>query len=310
MAAYLRKRLLVAVPVVFGVVTVVFSLVHVLPGDPVDALLGQAARPADRIELRHRLGLDRPLAQQYAAFVGGLLRGDLGRSLTRGVPVSRLIAERLPATAVLAAAGLAISLFIGIPLGVLAAARPASAVDRLGLSASLLGVAMPNFWLGPTLALVFAVRLAWLPLAGSGSPAHLVLPALTLGTSAAGILARITRASVLEVLHEDWIQTARAKGLSETAVLVRHGLANALVPIISVAGLELGGLLAGSIITETIFAWPGIGRLLVEAITARDYPVVQGCVLVIAIGYVLVNLLTDLAYAWADPRVRYGEVDG
>ncbi len=307
MALYVGKRLLTLIPVAFGVVTLVFALLHVMPGDPVDVMLGDTARPADRAQMRHRLGLDRPVIVQYGDFVAGLVRGNLGQSLARDVPVAHLIAQRVPATLELAACALALSLLLGIPLGIAAAASPGGPIDRASLAGSLLGVAIPNFWLGPMLAMVFAVRLGWLPLSGAGTPAHLVLPALTLGASAAGILTRITRASIIEAMHEDWARTAVAKGLSFWRTLFRHALANALVPILSISGLELGGLLAGSIITETIFSWPGLGRLVVEAIEGRDYPVVQGCVLVIAAAYVLVNLLTDLAYAWADPRVRLAE---
>ncbi len=306
MRGHLRKRLLIAVPVVFGVVTLVFSLIHLMPGDPVDVMLGESARPADRTELRKRLGLDRPLTAQYFTFVAGLASGNLGRSLRDDRSVARLLGDRLPATLALAAAALAISLAIAIPLGLLAALRPNGPFDRISLAGSLLAVATPNFWLGPMLVMLFAVRLGWLPVSGRGGLDHLLLPALTLGASAAGILTRITRASVIEVLHEDWARTALAKGASRSRLLFCHALPGALTPILSVTGLELGGLLAGSIITETIFAWPGIGRLTVEAIASRDYPVVQGCVLVIALAYVLVNLLTDLAYTWADPRIRYG----
>ncbi len=304
MLAYTAKRLLTLVPVAFGVVTLVFALLHVMPGDPVDVMLGDSARPADRAQLRHRLGLDRPIPVQYRDFLVGLARGDLGRSLVRDEPVARLIRQRIPATFKLALCALVLSLALAVPLGIAAAARPGGMVDRASLAGSLLGVAIPNFWLGPMLAMLFAVRLGWLPLSGAGTAAHIVLPAVTLGASAAGILTRITRASILEAMHEDWARTALAKGVSWWGVLFRHGLANALVPILSISGLELGGLLTGSIITETIFAWPGLGRLVVEAIAGRDYPVVQGCVLVIAGTYVLVNLATDLAYAWADPRIR------
>jgi peptide/nickel transport system permease protein len=304
MAAYVRRRLLVLLPTVLGVATVVFLLLHVMPGDPVEVMLGETARPADRIELRSQLGLDRPLHRQYGAFLAGLACGNLGSSIHSRRPVAEIIAERVPATLQLTFAALAIALMTAIPAGLLAAARPHGTIDRVSLTASLIGIAIPNFWLGPMLILVFAVRFGWLPVSGAGGPAHLVLPALTLGLSMAGIVTRMTRSTVLETLHEEYIRTARAKGVPEARVIAKHALANALTPMLTVIGLQLGGLLAGSVITETIFAWPGLGRLMLQAIQTRDYPVVQGCVLVIAISYVIVNLATDLTYAWANPRLR------
>ncbi len=304
MTSYVIRRLLALAPTVLGVVSVVFALIHLMPGDPVDVMLGETARPSDRAELRLQLGLDQPLPVQYMVFLVGLTHGDLGTSIHSGRAVSRLVAERFPATAALTLSALAFALVIALPLGLLSASRPRSAIDRASLTASLLGVAIPNFWLGPMLIMVFAVELGWLPISGAGGAAHLVLPALTLGLSLAGILTRMTRTTVLEALHEDYIRTARAKGLTETRVVAHHALANALGPLLSVGGLQLGSLLAGSVITETIFAWPGLGRLTIEAIQTRDYPVVQGCVLVIALSYVAVNLATDLAYSWANPRLR------
>jgi peptide/nickel transport system permease protein len=287
-----------------GVVTLVFSLIHLMPGDPVDVMLGETARPADRAKLRTDLGLDRPLIDQYGGFLGGLVRGDLGTSIHTGKPVSELIRTRFPATLELTLAALAFALVIAIPAGLLSASRPYQTVDRVTLATSLFGVAIPNFWLGPMLILLFSLQLSWLPVTGRGGLSHLVLPAVTLGLSLAGVLTRMTRSTVMETLGEDYIRTARAKGLSETVVVAKHALANALSPLLSVVGLQLGSLLAGSVITETIFSWPGIGRLTVEAIQTRDYPVVQGCILVVALSYVFVNLATDLAYAWANPKLR------
>jgi peptide/nickel transport system permease protein len=292
------------IPTALGVATIVFLLLHAMPGDPVEIMLGESATATDRAQLRRHLGLDRPVAEQYARFLGGLARGNLGVSLQRGRPVSELIAEHYPSTVVLTLAGVAVALAIGLPVGLVSAARAYGSVDRVALTASLAGIAVPNFWLGPMLIMVFAIELGWLPVSGSGTPAHVVLPAVTLGLSMAGILTRMTRSSVLEALHNDYVRTARAKGASEATVLWRHALANAATPILSVVGLQLGALLAGSVITETIFSWPGIGRLTVQAIQTRDYPVVQGCVLAIALSYVVVNLVTDLVYAWANPRMR------
>jgi peptide/nickel transport system permease protein len=304
MLGYTTRRLLVVAPTVLGVVTVVFLLLHVMPGDPVDVMLGESATVADRAELRSHLGLDRPLFTQYAEFLGGLAKGDLGTSIHGGRAVGALIAEQYPATLALALAAVVVALVIARPLGLSAAAHPYGAVDRASLAAGLLGAAVPSFWLGPMLIIVFAVELGWLPVSGIGGPAHYVLPAVTLGGSMAGILTRMTRTTVLETLREDYVRTARAKGAPERAVIGKHALANAVTPILSIVGLQFGALLAGSVITETIFAWPGIGRLTVDAIRTRDYPVVQGCVLCIALSYVVVNFATDVAYAWANPRIR------
>jgi peptide/nickel transport system permease protein len=301
---YVTRRLLSFLPTALGVATVVFQLLHLMPGDPVDVIIGETAGVADRAELRRHLGLERPLLEQYGVFLADLATGDLGTSIHGGRPVSEMVRDRYPATLSLALAAVAVALCAALPLGLIGAARPHGAFDRATWTASLVGVAIPNFWLGPMLIMLFAVQLGWLPVAGSGGPAHYVLPALTLGASMAGILTRMTRATVLEALHEEYVRTARAKGASEIVVLAKHALANAATPLISIVGLQFGALLAGSVITETIFAWPGLGRLTVEAIQTRDYPVVQGCVLVIALSYVLVNLLTDVAYAWANPRIR------
>jgi peptide/nickel transport system permease protein len=275
-----------------------------MPGDPVDVILGETAGVADRAELRRHLGLDRPLWRQYGSFLAGVAAGDLGTSIHGGRPVSQMVRDRYRATLTLAVAAVAIAVCAALPLGLLSAARPHGALDRATLTGSLFGVAVPNFWLGPMLIMLFAVELGWLPVSGTGGASHYVLPALTLGLSMAGILTRMTRATVLEALHEEYVRTARAKGVSEGVVLAKHALANAATPLLSIVGLQFGALLAGSVITETIFAWPGLGRLTIEAIQTRDYPVVQGCVLVIALSYVVVNLLTDFAYAWANPRIR------
>jgi peptide/nickel transport system permease protein len=303
----LVRRAAALVPTLAGVVTLVFLFIHLIPGDPVDVMLGESAQSADKEALRHALGLDRPLAGQFTSFVGGLLHGDLGHSFALQAPVWRLVVGRYPATLELALAALAIAVAAALPLGIGAALRPRGWLDRLSVATALLGVSLPNFAVGPLLIIVFAIWLGWLPVSGRGGPAHLVLPALTLGFGMAGLLTRMIRASILETLREDYVRTALAKGLSRRRALVIHGLRNALNPVLTVLGLQFGALLAGAIITETIFAWPGIGRLTVDAINARDYPLIQGCVLAIGVGYVLANALTDLLYAVADPRVRHDD---
>ena len=286
-----------------GAATIVFALLRAVPGDPVEIMLGESAAPADVAELRRELGLDRPLVVQYGRFLAHAARGDLGRSIVYRAPVSHVIATRYPATLELAGAAFLIALALALPLGVVAAVRPRSALDRGARLASLAGVCLPSFWLGPLLILVFSLRLAWLPVSGRGGVAHLVLPAVTLGLGMAGILVRLTRTSMLAALREDYVRSARAKGAPERRVVLVHALRNALVPVTTVAGLQAGGLLAGAIITETIFAWPGLGRLVVQAIDARDYPLVQGCVLAIAASYVVVNTATDLLQRAIDPRI-------
>lgn len=306
MRPYLVRRLLIAVPVILGVVSLVFLLIHLIPGDPVEIMLGERALPADREALRQELGLDRPLPEQYLRFLAQLCRGDLGRSLHYREPVSRLIVERYPATLVLTLAAMFVSLWIALPAGILSGIRQYSVWDHSTMFVALLGVSLPNFWLGPLLILVFSIHLGWLPVSGMGDVRHLILPALTLGTSMAAIVARMTRSSILEVLREDYVLAARAKGLPERSVILKHVLRNALLPVVTVVGLQFGGLLAGAVITETIFSWPGLGTLLIQAIQTRDYPVVQGCVLAISLSYVLVNLLTDVVYVLIDPRIRSG----
>jgi peptide/nickel transport system permease protein len=298
------RRLLLLVPTVLGVLTLVFLLVHLIPGDPVEVMLGETATQADLRQLRSDLGLDRPLGEQYAHFLGGLARGDLGRSFFYRKPVLTVVSAALPATAVLAAAALAVAVLIALPVGILAAVRRDRPADRIALVGSLVGVSMPNFWLGPMLIILFSFRLGWLPVSGREGAASLVLPAVTLGTALAAILVRMTRASLLDVLGEDYLRTARAKGVPERAVIARHALRNALLPVVTIVGLQFGALLSGAVITENVFAWPGVGTLLIQAITARDYPLVQGCVLVISLCYVAVNFLTDALYSVIDPRVR------
>ena len=288
-----------------GVATLVFSLIHLVPGDPAQAMLGDGASPADIAQLRTRLGLDRPLLEQYGGFLSGLVRGDLGVSFRTDRPVTSQIIERLPATAELAAAAMLIAIAIAIPLGVMAAVRRGTWVDQGAMTLALVGISVPGFWLGPLLALVFAVELGWLPVSGRGTLAHLVLPAVTLGSALAAIVARMTRASLLDELREQYVVAARARGVSRSRAVVAHALRNSLIPVVTILGLQLGAVLTGSIITETIFAWPGVGRLLIQSITFRDYPMVQGCILFIAVTYVAMNLVTDLVYGWLDPRIRY-----
>ena len=301
----LFKRLFAVLPVVFGVLLLTFLLVHLVPGDPVEVMLGESASSADRTQLRADLGLDRPLPVQFVDYLGKLAHGDFGRSIHTRAPIAQLLVERIPATARLALLALVIALSVSLPLGIAAALNHRGWPDRMATLSALTLSAMPHFWLGPLLMLVFALWLGWLPVSGMESSASIVLPALTLACGLAAILTRMTRASLLEVLHEDFVRTARAKGLPERAVILRHALRAALLPVVTVVGLQLGSLLAGAVITETVFGWDGVGRLLVESIEKRDYPVTQACVLVIALTYVLVNLATDLLYARIDPRVRF-----
>jgi len=299
------KRLLGLIPVVFGILLLAFLLVHLVPGDPVDVMLGDSAAASDRAQLRAELGLDQALPVQFMQYLGHLAQGDFGRSIHTQVPISSLLFERIPHTAQLAVTALLIAIAIGLPLGIFAALKAGKWVDHSASVLSLSLSAMPHFWLGPLLMLVFSLWLGWLPVSGMEQPSSIILPAMTLGFGLAAILTRMTRASLLEVLNEDFVRTARAKGLSEQTVILRHALRAALLPIITVLGLQLGSLLAGAVITETVFGWDGIGRLLVESIEKRDYPVTQACVLVIAMSYVLINLATDLLYAKLDPRLRF-----
>jgi peptide/nickel transport system permease protein len=306
MSSYLLQRLSGACLVVLGVVSIVFLLLHLVPGDPVEIMLGESASAADRQALRGALGLDRPLHEQYLGYIGGLATLDLGTSIHYRQPVTDLLLDRLPATGLLAGVTLLLTVVLALPLGIVAAIRRNTHWDTGAMGFSLLGVSIPNFWLGPLLILVFSLWLGWLPVSGQGGVASVILPALTLGTGLAAVLSRMVRSSMLEVLHEDYLRTARAKGLSPRRVILHHALRNAMLPVITLMGLQLGALLAGAVITETVFSWPGVGLLTIEAIQSRDYPVVQACVLLISVTYVIVNLLTDLAYAWVDPRIRLG----
>jgi len=304
MLRYLIRRLVLTIPVLIGVATLVFALIHFIPGDPAAAMLGEGATPEEVNQLRERLGLNRPLLVQYVSYFQGLLRGDLGMSLRNDQPVTQQILERMPATAELAFASMAVAIVFAVPLGIVAAVWRGTAIDFGAMTLSLVGISVPNFWLGPLLAIVFAVELGWLPVGGRGTLAHLVLPAVTLGAALAAILARMTRASLLEELREPYVLAARAKGVSRTRAVLHHAFRNSLIPIVTILGLQFGVVLTGAVITETIFAWPGIGRLLIQSISFRDYPLVQGCVLLIAVTYVGVNLITDLTYSFLDPRIR------
>lgn len=304
MLRYLVRRLLLTIPVLLGVATLVFSLIHLVPGDPAQAMLGDGASPQDVADLRVSLGLDRPLLDQYVTFLRHAVTGDLGTSFRTGQPVTMMIVERLPATAELAIAAMMVAIVIAIPLGVIAAVWRGTVVDYGAMTFALAGVSIPNFWLGPLLAIVFAVELGWLPVSGRGSVAHLVLPAVSLGLALAAILARMTRASLLDELRELYVRAARARGVSRSFAITGHALRNSMVPLLTIIALQFGAVLTGAVITETIFAWPGIGRLLIQSIGFRDYPMVQGCILLIAATYVTVNLVTDLMYGVLDPRIR------
>ena len=298
------RRLLMALPVMLAVATIVFFLIHAIPGDPVDLILGEQALAADRAELAAELHRDEPVPEQYGRFLAGLATGDWGNSLFDRRPVLGHLAERAGATAQLAAAAMFVTLLVAIPLGVFAAVRAGSIWDQAAMVAALVGISVPSFWLGPVLILLFAVDLGWLPISGRESAASLVLPAVTLGFGLAAMLSRLTRASMLEELRRDYVTTARAKGLPERTVTLRHAFRNALNPVITIVGLEVGSLLAGTIITERIFNWPGLGTLLLDSINRRDYPLVQGCILAIAFAYVIVNAATDCVYRAVDPRVK------
>jgi peptide/nickel transport system permease protein len=304
MFRYLTIRLLYLVPVLWLVVSVVFLLIHLVPGDPIQQMLGEGATASDIQSLRHAYGLDVSLGKQYVNYWKGVLHGDLGRSLRLDQPVTRIIAQRYPWTLQLTMAAMTVALMISIPAGVRSARRRSRWDDRVLSFVSLLGLSFPNFALGPILILCFAIKLGLLPVSGAGTLAHLVLPAITLGGSLAAILTRMVRTSMLEELGQDYIRTARAKGLSENVVVYKHALRNALVPVLTVVGLQFGALLAGAIVTETIFSWPGIGRLTISAILSRDYYLVQGCILAIGLTYVLVNFVTDFLYSLANPRIR------
>ena len=306
MLTYIVRRLLVAIPTLFGVATVVFSLLRLLPGDPAIIIAGPQATPSAIANIRHQLALDQPLWQQYLSFLGRLLRGDLGISTRTGQPVMQEILTRLPYTAELAITSLLLAIIVGVVAGVLAATRRNGGADLAISSSAVFGVSMPTYWLGLMLIIVFAVHLRVLPAAGADQgPVSLVLPAVTLALFSIGLVARQTRSAMLEVLGQDFVRTARAKGAARSVVLVRHALRNALLPVVTTIGLQFGTLLGGAVLTESVFAWPGVGRLLLDSISARDYPVVQGVVLLLSVAFIAINLLTDLVYAYVDPRIRY-----
>jgi ABC-type dipeptide/oligopeptide/nickel transport system permease component len=304
MLRYTAKRLLYMLPVIWLVVSIVFLLIHLVPGDPIQQMLGEGATSADLQAARHAYGLDVPIGQQYVNYWRGVLHGNLGQSLRYNRNVAAVIAERYPFTLQLTLAGLAVALALSIPAGVHSARRRNRWDDRVISFVSLLGLSFPNFALGPILILFFAIKLGALPVSGSGTLANLVLPAITLGGALAAILTRMVRTSMLEELGQDYVRTARAKGLPERTVVYRHALRNAMIPVLTVVGLQFGALLAGAIVTETIFSWPGIGRLTIQAISNRDYYLVEGCILAIGLTYVAVNFLTDLLYSVANPRIR------
>ena len=306
MLTFILQRLLGALLVIFGVISIVFLLIHMIPGDPVEIMLGESASTADREALRMALGLDQPVWVQFQQYLAGLVHLDMGSSIHFRRPVADLLLERLPATGLLAAVTLMITLLMALPLGIMAAVRRDTPWDTGAMTFSMLGVSIPNFWLGPVLILVFSLWLGWFPVSGRSGFGSVILPAVTLSTGLVAVLSRMVRSSMLEVLGEDYMRTAKAKGLPPQRVILHHGLRNALLPVITLLGLQLGALLAGAVITETVFSWPGVGLLTIESIQSRDYPVVQACVLLISVTYVLVNLLTDLAYAWVDPRIRLG----
>jgi len=305
MSRFLIRRLLLTVPVLFGIVTLVFSLIHLVPGDPVQIMLGEGAQASDVELLRHKLGLDRPILEQYSTYLTNLLRGDLGISLRFDAPVGQIILARYPATVELAILSLIVATTIAAPAGILAAVSTGTWLDRCITTFTLLGISLPNFVLAPLAIIVFSIMLGWVPVSGRAEASSYILPSMTLGVSLAAILTRMVRASMIEELQEDYVKTARAKGLPESTVLLKHALKNGLIPVVTVLGLQFGTLLAGAIITESIFSWPGLGRLTVQAINSRDYPLVQGCILMIALTYVTVNLLTDLTYGFLDPRIKY-----
>jgi peptide/nickel transport system permease protein len=304
MTSFLLRRVAQTTPIALLVCLLVFSLIHLIPGDPVEMMLGEGAQRSEVESLRRQLGLDRPVLEQFGSYLAGLLQGDLGSSLHFGEPVTRILARHYPATVQLALASMIVALAISLPLGILAALHRDGAIDHASRFLSLLGVSLPNFWLGPMLILLFSIRLDLFPVSGRSGPASLVLPAVTLGTALAGLLTRMVRSSLAEELHKPYLTTARAKGLSHRWAVIRHALKNAAIPVVTIVALQFGALLTGAIITETIFSWPGIGRLIIQSIRLRDYPLVQGGILTIALTYLLLNLLTDLVYAILDPRIR------
>ncbi len=305
MTTYIMKRVLSIIPTMLGVAVLVFLMVHMIPGDPARAIGGLEADAAQLEAIRQDLGLHEPLHIQFFDFVTGALRGDFGRSFSTGVPVTQEIFSRMPHTFKLALAGISLSVVIGLTAGVVAAQHHQRPLDNIVMVAAMFGVSMPSFWFGLMLIVIFAVTLGWFPTSGSGSPSHLVLPAMALGIRAAAILARLTRSSMLDVMKSDFVRTARGKGLSESVITLKHVLRNSLIPVVTIVGLQFGALLAGTVIIEQVFAWPGIGRLLIRSLMARDFPMVQGTILYIALAFVLVNLVVDLFYSVLDPRIQY-----
>lgn len=305
MTTYIARRLLTVIPTLLGVLLAVFLMVRLAPGDPAQLLAGEFATPETLADIRQRFGLDQPWHVQLGLYAANVVRGDLGQSVRTRKPVTYELRQYFPNTLRLTLGAMLVALLIGIPAGIIAATRPGTIFDLLAMLGALIGVSMPVFWFGLMAILIFSVQLGWFPVAGTGTLWHLVLPAITLGTGTAAILARMTRSAMLEVLSQDYIRTARAKGLAGRVVVFKHALRNALIPVVTITGLQFGGLLEGAVITETVFAWPGIGQLLVGSILARDYPVVQGAVLLIAIVFILINLIVDLLYGAIDPRIRY-----
>lgn len=305
MLKFIAKRLLMMIPVMVGVIVIVFSMMYITPGDPTMIILGETSTEEEREALREDMGLNDGYFKRLGDFCYNLIfKFDLGDSYVTGQPVMDTIKARLPATATMAVVSVAFSVILGMILGIVSAAKPYTLLDNVSMTVALVGVSMPNFWQGLLLMLLFSVKLGWLPATGYGTWKHIILPAITVGTSSAGIIARMTRSSMLEVINADYINTARAKGQKELIVIMRHGLRNALIPVITTAGLQFGAMLGGAVLTETVFAMPGLGKLMVDSVSGRDYTVVQGGVLVIAIMFSLVNLLVDILYAYADPRVR------
>ena len=303
MFRYIVRRLIQLIPILLGVSIIVFALMRLVPGDPARQALGPKAT-GDEVALLHKQwGLDKPVPVQYVYWLDRAIRGDFGRSIVSRVPVTQEIWARFPNTLVLTVASMVVSIILGLGFGIASAVRHNTLLDRGSMVVALLGVCTPSFWLGLMLIVLFAVKLNWLPPFGRGGINHLVLPALTLGTGASAIIARVTRSSMLEVLNDDYIRTARAKGIGERAVIAGHALKNALIPIITILGLQFGGLLSGAVVTETVFAYPGVGLLLITSINNRDYPIVQAALLLFAFEFVLVNLAVDLIYAWVDPRI-------
>jgi len=305
MQDYLVRRLLEIIPVFFAVTAIVFFMLYLMPGDPAQLLAGSDASIEDIQAIREELGLDKPLVTQYFIYMKNLLRGDMGKSIRTGRPALREIADRYPNTLLLAAGSLVVMIVIGLITGILSAVKQGSWLDNASMVVALFGVSVPNFWLGLMLMLLFSVHLGIFPTTGTGTFKHLILPSLTLGTNATAVVARLTRSSMLEVIRQDYVRTARAKGLSEVKIILLHAFRNALIPVVTIVCLRAGVMLGGAVLVETVFAWPGVGWLMIDAIGARDYPVVRGCILIVAISFVIINLIADLLYGLIDPRISY-----